>query len=203
MRWGGRAVTLGRDGRRNEEQRVQESRLEQSASSASPPQRVAACAWSSRSCSPPKATGSLFPLTVTLAAVTCCLTAQSYLSKSTAPVSDRSEPVVVSLGHRLQPHHRQFARLNTSVRARVKPPDIFFDGIRTGSHSFRPTMPSASEDATPQRDSDLSPLSLADAALENVTKCKDCGKPVLQSAKEEHAGASAVLTFQPFSNRPT
>ncbi|BGP25351.1 histone acetylation-related protein [Rhodotorula toruloides] len=48
-------------------------------------------------------------------------------------------------------------------------------------------MQSTGEEATPQRDSDLSPLSLADGALENVTKCGDCGKPVLQSAKEEHA----------------
>lgn len=54
-------------------------------------------------------------------------------------------------------------------------------------------MQSASEDATPQRESDLSPLSLADGALENVTKCGDCGKPVLQSAKEEHAGAFRPL----------
>ncbi|BGP32835.1 SAGA complex subunit Sgf73 [Rhodotorula toruloides] len=62
-------------------------------------------------------------------------------------------------------------------------------------------MQSTSEDATPQRDSDLSPLSLADGALENVTKCRDCGKPVLQSAKEEHA-ATCQATREVSGSQP-
>ncbi|BGP08841.1 SAGA-associated factor 73 [Rhodotorula toruloides] len=62
-------------------------------------------------------------------------------------------------------------------------------------------MQSASEDATPQRESDLSPLSLADGALENVTKCGDCGKPVLQSAKEEHA-ATCQATREASGSQP-
>ncbi|GAA5987917.1 hypothetical protein JCM10908_007270 [Rhodotorula pacifica] len=36
-------------------------------------------------------------------------------------------------------------------------------------------------------DDDLSALELADGLLENVVKCPDCSKPILQSALEDHA----------------
>ncbi|GAA6002981.1 hypothetical protein JCM10207_001928 [Rhodosporidiobolus poonsookiae] len=42
-------------------------------------------------------------------------------------------------------------------------------------------------------DDELTPLQLADGALENVTKCTDCGKPVLPSAMEEHAALCAQI----------
>jgi len=39
-------------------------------------------------------------------------------------------------------------------------------------------------------DESLSPLQLADGLLENVNKCPDCAKPVLQSAMPDHQGES-------------
>ncbi|GAA5826551.1 hypothetical protein JCM11251_002423 [Rhodosporidiobolus azoricus] len=42
-------------------------------------------------------------------------------------------------------------------------------------------------------EADLSPLQLADGVLENVSKCGDCGKPVLHSAMEEHAATCAAI----------
>lgn len=36
---------------------------------------------------------------------------------------------------------------------------------------------------------DLTALELADGLLENVFKCPDCAKPVLESALDDHAGA--------------
>ncbi|GAA5854877.1 hypothetical protein JCM9279_005548, partial [Rhodotorula babjevae] len=39
---------------------------------------------------------------------------------------------------------------------------------------------------TASADESLSPLQLADGLLENVTKCPDCSKPVLQSAMPDH-----------------
>lgn len=61
----------------------------------------------------------LFSLTLTLAVGLCCLIRQAILSKPSAPISDRSEPVVVEKGHLLHPHHHPFDRLNTRVRAQA------------------------------------------------------------------------------------
>ncbi|GAA5891645.1 hypothetical protein JCM6882_006155 [Rhodosporidiobolus microsporus] len=49
------------------------------------------------------------------------------------------------------------------------------------------------EDAMDVGEADLSPLQLADGVLENVSQCGDCGKPMLQSAMEEHAGTCAAI----------
>lgn len=43
------------------------------------------------------------------------------------------------------------------------------------------------------RDDDLTAIELADGLLENVVKCPDCAKPILQSAIEDHAGARALV----------
>lgn len=51
----------------------------------------------------------------------------------------------------------------------------------------------------PTADASLSPLQLADGLLENVNKCPDCGKPVLQSAMVEHQGETTVLARRSFS----
>ncbi|GAA5854018.1 hypothetical protein JCM8547_008195 [Rhodosporidiobolus lusitaniae] len=48
-------------------------------------------------------------------------------------------------------------------------------------------------DAAGELDDELAPLHLADAALENVSKCGECGKPVLQSAMEEHTATCAAI----------
>ncbi|GAA6032635.1 hypothetical protein JCM8097_004854 [Rhodosporidiobolus ruineniae] len=47
--------------------------------------------------------------------------------------------------------------------------------------------------ANDDADEALSSVQLADAQLENVAKCGDCGKPVLQSAMEEHAVTCAAI----------
>lgn len=45
---------------------------------------------------------------------------------------------------------------------------------------------------------DLTVLQLADGVLENINKCPECSKPILQSAIEEHSGVFSSL-FPPFA----